>query len=415
MHANAVRTIGIVGGGQAGLQLAFGLRRAGYAVTVVTDRDAEQVRRGRVLSTQCMFDDALQIERRLGLDQWRSDAPQIKGFHITFCSPDGGRELEWTGRLSHSAQSVDQRLKLSAWLEELEADGARVVIADCRVRDLEELADRHDLVVVATGRNGMAGLFERDPARSPYEAPQRALAVAYVQGIRPQDQRLTVNVHIVPAVGELFQIPCLSPGGASEALFFEAVPGGPMDVFDLAEGPESHLRRSRELTEAFFPWESERISRARLADPCATLAGRFVPTVRRPVGRLPSGRPVFGLADAVVLNDPITGQGSNSAAKAAEVYLRAILARGAAAFDEDWMVETFERAWQYLGPVTQWTNMFLGPPPEHVEALMAAASRSGDIAGRIADGFNDPPALLPYWQSAALTERLITGAQAARA
>ena len=65
-----------------------------------------------------------------------------------------------------------------------------------------------------------------------------------------------------------------------------------------------------------------------MTDAQATLSGRLTPVVRRPVARLPSGRSVLGLADAVVLNDPITGQGSNTAAKSADVYLRDILARG---------------------------------------------------------------------------------------
>ena len=59
------------------------------------------------------------------------------------------------------------------------------------------------------------------------------------------------------------------------------------------------------------------MARARVTDAQATLSGRLTPVVRRPVARLPSGRPVLGLADAVVLNDPITGQGSNTAAKSA--------------------------------------------------------------------------------------------------
>ena len=45
--------------------------------------------------------------------------------------------------------------------------------------------------------------------------------------------------------------------------------------------------------------------------------------------------------DAVCLNDPITGQGSNNAAKAAAVYLKRILDHGDRPFDEAWMQGTF--------------------------------------------------------------------------
>jgi flavin-dependent dehydrogenase len=63
--------------------------------------------------------------------------------------------------------------------------------------------------------------------------------------------------------------------------------------------------------------------------------------VRKPVARLPSGALILGMADAVVLNDPITGQGSNNAAKAARIYLKRILDNGNKPFDAAWMQQTF--------------------------------------------------------------------------
>ena len=65
-----MRRIAIVGGGQAGLPLALGLLAKGYEVTVVTNRTPDDVRSGKVMSIQCMFDTSLQIERDLGLNQW---------------------------------------------------------------------------------------------------------------------------------------------------------------------------------------------------------------------------------------------------------------------------------------------------------------------------------------------------------
>ena len=58
-----MRRIAIVGGGQAGLPLALGLLDKGYEVTVVTNREPDDIRRGKVMSSQCMFDASLQIER----------------------------------------------------------------------------------------------------------------------------------------------------------------------------------------------------------------------------------------------------------------------------------------------------------------------------------------------------------------
>ena len=74
----------IVGAGQAGLQLALGLVQDGHDVTVVSNRTAEDIRGGKVMSSQCMFHDALQHERDLGLDFWEDECPDIEG--VSFAS-----------------------------------------------------------------------------------------------------------------------------------------------------------------------------------------------------------------------------------------------------------------------------------------------------------------------------------------
>ncbi len=43
--------------------------------------------------------------------------------------------------------------------------------------------------------------------------------------------------------------------------------------------------------------------------------------IREPFAKMPCGKPVLGMADTIVLNDPIAGQGSNNAGKCAEIYL----------------------------------------------------------------------------------------------
>ena len=62
-----MRTIMIVGAGQSGLQLALSLQKKGYRVTVTSNRSADDIRTGKVLSSQCMFHDSLQHERGRGL------------------------------------------------------------------------------------------------------------------------------------------------------------------------------------------------------------------------------------------------------------------------------------------------------------------------------------------------------------
>jgi hypothetical protein len=128
-----------------------------------------------------------------------------------------------------------------------------------------------------------------------------------------------------------------------------------------------------------------------LTDPNGILAGRFPPTVRKPVAELPSGRPILGLADAIMLNDPITGQGSNNAAKMAAAYHAAIRAHGEGPFDRQFMERAFEDFWRDNGQyATGWTNALLSPPPEHVLKLLAAGNQSREIAHRFVNGFDNP-------------------------
>lgn len=61
-----MRRILIIGAGQAGLQLALSLQSEGYDVTVMSARTPDEIRGGRIMSTQCMFWPQLQLERDRG-------------------------------------------------------------------------------------------------------------------------------------------------------------------------------------------------------------------------------------------------------------------------------------------------------------------------------------------------------------
>ncbi|MEV7774339.1 styrene monooxygenase/indole monooxygenase family protein [Kitasatospora sp. NPDC086791] len=388
-----MRRILIVGAGQAGLQLALGLQSHDYDVTVLTERTGEEVRAGRVLSTQCMFDSALRTERALGLDLWADRAPRIEGVGVSVAGPDGARAVDWVGRLDACAQSVDQRLKTSTWLELFAERGGRVELRKVTAADLQHLAGSYDLVLVASGKSGLGSLFERDHLHSPHQRPQRALAAAYVHGLAPRSEHdfPAMRCNLVPGVGELLVIPALTRSGPCDILFWEARPGGPADAFDGLRDPAEHLRVTLELMRTFTPWEYDRArSGVELTDAGATLAGRFTPVVRRPVGELPGGGAVLGMADVVVTNDPITGQGANNAAKCAAGYLAAILAHGGKPFDRDFQQAAFDGFWATAGPVTTWTNAMLAPPPPHVLDLFVAAGRHRAVADRFANDFDDP-------------------------
>ncbi|PXY22302.1 styrene monooxygenase/indole monooxygenase family protein [Prauserella muralis] len=383
----------IVGAGQSGLQLALTLREHDYDVTVMSARTPEEIRKGRVLSTQCMFHDALQHERDHGLNLWEEQTVRVEGLGVSIAGPDGSRAMDWVSRLENYAQSVDQRVKMAGWLELLEQRGGRVIIHGVTTADLDALSTMYDLVIVSAGKGELVQLFDRDPRRSPYTSPQRALSLAYVHGLAPRPEHpdfAAVRFNIIPGVGELFMIPAYTLSGNCDILFFEGIPGGPLDCWDDRPGPQEHLDRLLGFIRQYLPWEYERCHGVELTDDRATLAGGYTPVVRHPVGELPSGGTVLGMADVVVANDPITGQGSNNAAKCAAVYLDSILERGDKPYDREWMTDTFERYWDYAQHVTQWTNAMLQPPPEHVLQILGAAQTNEAVARRFANGFTDP-------------------------
>ncbi len=407
-----MRKIAIVGAGQSGLQLALGLLQKDYEVAVISDRTPQQIRSCRVSSSQFMFQDSLQNERDLGINFWEKDCPITEGIAFSIPGPNGSRALFWEAKLDHYGQSVDQRVKFAGWLEEFAKRGGNVIYKEAGVQDLDEYARSHDLVLVAAGKGEIARLFEGDQQNSPFDKPMRALALTYVNNMVSREPFPAVAFSLIPQVGEYFVFPALTVNGPCEIMVFEGVPGGPMDCWQDVKTPEQHLQRSKEILERWLPWEAERCREIQLTDENGILTGRFAPTVRKPVCRLPSGRFVLGMADVVVLNDPITGQGSNTASKAAMVYLDRIVERGKKPFDAEWMQETFDIFWAYAQWVVKWTNSLLVPPSPHVLELMGAASQIPKLASIIANGFNDPPNYNPWWFEPEEAKKLIRKLQA---
>ncbi len=116
-----------------------------------------------------------------------------------------------------------------------------------------------------------------------------------------------------------------------------------------------------------------------------------------PAGVLPSGAVVLGMADVVVLNDPLTSQGANNAIKSAAFYLDAITSHQGP-LDAAWMEQTFENFWRgWAQWATQWTNSWLQPARPHQRAVLDAAARHPAVAERIAAGFDDARLFAPWW------------------
>jgi flavin reductase (DIM6/NTAB) family NADH-FMN oxidoreductase RutF len=396
------RRVAVVGAGPAGTALALGLLRHGHDVTLLSDRTAEEIRGGSVMSSQVTFESALETEDALGITELLPPAPPIAAMSYVTERTDGSRAAFDT-RLAAPARSVDQRVRLPLLLEEIERRGGKVVTREASVEDLEALAVDHDLVVVSTGRGGLASLFPVDVSRSPYASAQRVAALTYLRGGSPGGVMggSLLRYHSVEGVGECFSCPALTVDGPCDIVVVEGVPGGPLDAWDDVSSPGAHLERLRELLAAHFPMEAQRLSGASLVDDGSVARGRFTPVVRRAAGVLPSGAAVLGMADVVVLNDPLTSQGANNATKSASFYLQAITAHQGA-FDAAWMQRTFDNFWRgWAKWATEWTNSWLQPAQPHQRAIVDAAGRNPVVAQQVAAGFDDARLFSPWWFDAA--------------
>ncbi len=62
-----------------------------------------------------------------------------------------------------------------------------------------------------------------------------------------------VRCNLVPGVGEMFIMPTFTTSGRADILFWEGIPGGPLDAFKDVKDPSEHLSLTLELMEKFLP------------------------------------------------------------------------------------------------------------------------------------------------------------------
>ena len=171
---------------------------------------------------------------------------------------------------------------------------------------------------------------------------------------------LPVKFNFFAPFGEAFYVPYFHKDhGPTWNMLIEAKPGGPLDRFGDCKSGEQAVELYKQIIKEVIPWDYDWAKDMQLADPNGWLVGRFAPTVRKPVGRLPSGRIVTPLGDTAMALDPVGGQGANNGNKMARNLVELIIARKDQPFDAQWMTETFERFYARSGGITYTFNNLL--------------------------------------------------------
>ncbi|MBD2867095.1 styrene monooxygenase/indole monooxygenase family protein [Paenibacillus arenilitoris] len=377
------KRIAIIGSGTAGLQLAYSLRKD-FDVTLLHYEEPEETRRGRIQSTQVHFHPTLQRERRFLMPD-TNDAPSIQTIHFNV-----GTQKLFVGRLKGAASSVDQRLAYSTAMDDLRRQGLRFRNGRVSRNELASMAESYDLLIDATGKAGPLVPFPVEAGLTPFQTPQRKCIVGYFKGVSPVEPE-GISITVMPGIGEMFEIPAITEQGRVTILFIEAVPDGLLDAFKGIKTPQDFAARMESVLQESFPEIYGRVDldRFSLVDEVAFLQTAITPIVRRPY-LMQSGTLVLGCGDSVILADPITGQGCNTASYCAEQLYETLLAHQESPWDEQVGIDYWNRARPYVTAVTEWTNAMTGPLPEHIGQMLMHAAADQETADRIVHWFEQP-------------------------
>lgn len=393
-----MRRIGIIGAGQAGLYLGIGLLAAGYNVTVFSEHTPESILAAKLMSTQLLFPDVLQLERNLGLNFWDDECPSCERTYNEVCDTEGNLALVISNILEKPWQGVDQRLKISTWMQEFRRRGGELIIQKMTPLDLDECVQNYDLLVVSVGKGSLSNLFERDAQKSHHDKPKRHLGTGIYTGLK--EDRIdfhTLRAINIFGVGEILVVPFYNKDRTPAYIVSAgAYPGGVMDRFLGVQSGQELAEITKKTIQDLTPWNYEIVENMELTDDKDWLCGAITPTVRHAIANLPSGATVMGIADTVILHDPIAGQGGNNAIKMAHLVTQRIVKHGKLPFDESWMQSVFAEFWEYAQYANAFADSMLAPSP-HLQDIMGAMAQNPEIARDYLQGYNHPPSLHPWF------------------
>jgi hypothetical protein len=389
--------IAVVGAGVGGLHLSLLLQQREVPVTLYAERPADEMRAGpRLMNTAGHWVPTRNRERELGVNHWDDEFPRVAKLNVMVA---GVQPLSFSADLDRGPIAVDYRVQMARLLEDFIGRGGEVVYGAVARESLDEMAKRFDLVVVSSGRGTMTELFPRIPERSPYTRPQRVLQISACRGVEigVETGTTSINYEFSPGVGELLLFPYLTADGLFCIVYVSAVADGPLPALlnaDLAGHDDRDGINGvfRDVVQSYFPWSSEHIGwdEFTTVGPRYDIAGAITPTVRRPYAQLDNDRWVLALGDVHTVNDPLLGQGSNSASATAFIVGDAIV-EDPFGFDQMWCERVANRMWDRAGGAVGFTNTLLQvPPAPQVVELLATAAHSEEMAETVGGFFGDP-------------------------
>jgi hypothetical protein len=134
--------------------------------TIMTDRSPEQVADAQLTDTVVHWPATLGRERVLRVYHWPAEEFGFHEFRHVIRTPN---PIEIRNRAVMPARAIDYRIYLPALMEDFIEHGGHLEVAPVEAKDMCRIAERFDLVVVATPGGGFADLFPRDRVNSPYD------------------------------------------------------------------------------------------------------------------------------------------------------------------------------------------------------------------------------------------------------
>ncbi|WP_338866806.1 styrene monooxygenase/indole monooxygenase family protein [Myxococcus stipitatus] len=411
-------SIGIVGAGTAGLHLGLKLLAQGIPVTLYSEQEPDALRVGRLLNTVTHHAPTRARERELWVDFWGVPELAMKRMSIHVQGP---QPFSVQGRLSEPSLCVDYRVYQPRLAEAFVERGGKLEVVAVDPALLEKLAQRHTLMVVATGRSGLNAMFPRIPELSPHTRPPRLLFAALLKGVQ-MPQPLGMHFNLIPGQGEVFESQLITRHGRVPSTLIEAIPGTELAALisrKRDDDPAAFDATLLDIMRRFAPATYERIDPTEFGvrGPLDFLQGAFTPTVRRPWAQLGEGRFVMAVGDTHVTNDPVAGQGANGASASAFTLAHCIqdALLSERPFDETFCRDTEARMWAAVAPTAYWSNALLEPPPPHLIDTLVTASRDTYVADAFMSALVIPERILPVCASPESAAAFVTEARTPRA